>query len=344
MVGDPTVEQLNAANAEFDSSIDQANNVGLSQDITADNTCGATGTSIADCSNIDAFNDIFGITQGNMAHGVQDASSTQFNNAVVDQNMVLLNDCDETEVGNNEADCTNFEPSNIIGPITQTSGNEAGLQALGATIPQSNVVQIAQNLQAVNNCDEKGDGTNLAFCENDSPENFIDDIDGITQENLAPTVADDFVQNNLVAISQDLQATNDCDEFDDGNNGDGVVADCENNVDNEIGPVDQSNFATGSDAADISQNNDITSMNQVLVANNDCDQSSPGDNLAFCVNSAFNDIDSITQENDADGDQFSDILQDNDAAFSQVLDVNNDCNAATTLLLAITKQDVVTGL
>ena len=69
-----------------------------------------------------------------MAHGVEDASSTQFNNAVVDQNMVLLNDCDETEEGDSEASCSNFEPSNFIGPIAQTSYNEAGVEALGATI------------------------------------------------------------------------------------------------------------------------------------------------------------------------------------------------------------------
>ena len=62
--------------------------------------------------------------------------------------------------------------------------------------------------------------------------------------------------------------------------------DCSNNVENDIAPVDQSNFAEGTEVADISQNNDITSMNQVLVANNDCDQSGPGDNLADCVNSA----------------------------------------------------------
>ncbi len=61
---------------------------------------------------------------------------------------------------------TNVEPSNFIGPIAQTSSNEAGFEALAATIAQSNVVQITQNLQAINNCDEQGDGINLANCEN----------------------------------------------------------------------------------------------------------------------------------------------------------------------------------
>ena len=112
----------------------------------------------------------------------------------------------------------------------------------------------------------------------------------------------------MVAISQDLQATNDCDESGDGDSN-GV---CDNfEVANFMGHVDQSNSAIGNDvnddAADISQNNDITSMDQVLVANNDCDQSGPGANLAFCGNSAFNDIDSITQENDGNGDGEIDI-------------------------------------
>ncbi len=77
------------------------------------------------------------------------------------------------------------------------------------------------------------------------PNNFID-----TRWNNAGKhssyVADDFVQNNLVAISQDLQATNDCDEADDGVMEMELTADCINNVENTIGPVDQSNFATRS--------------------------------------------------------------------------------------------------
>ena len=139
MVGDPTVDQFNTAEAEFEGAIDQDNNVALSQDITADNTCSATGDNFADCTNDEGFNAILGVVQDNEAHAFEDASSTQFNNAVVDQNMVLLNDCDETEEGGNDAICFNDEPTNIIGPIAQTSSNEAGGQALGATIAQSNV-------------------------------------------------------------------------------------------------------------------------------------------------------------------------------------------------------------
>ena len=170
------------------------------------------------------------------------------------------------------------------------------------------------------------------FAENIIEEEFGNTV--ITQDNNAPNVGDDSVQNNFIAISQDLQATNDCDESGDGDNGDdGLSQFCGSEVANVIGPVGQSNDADGSQLADISQNNDITSMNQVLLANNDCDQSGPGDNLAQCTNSAGNFIDQftgITQGNDANGDEFSDISQDNNAAFSQAVDVNNNCDASTT--------------
>ena len=54
-------------------------------------------------------------------------------------------------------------------------------------------------------------------------------------------------------------------------------------ADNIIGPVSQSNGATGSGDADFTQNNNIPTINQVIVAENDCDQSDEqtahGDNL-----------------------------------------------------------------
>ena len=149
--------------------------------------------------------------------------------------MVLLNDCDEGDLGTNDAFCANFEPANFIGPITQTSSNTAGAEADSATIAQSNDVEITQNLQAVNDCDEQGDSDNLAECS----ELAGNAIESITQTNTAANVADDFVQNNLIGIiNQDLQATNDCDDTDADVVGDGVNdADCGNPVENIIGPV-----------------------------------------------------------------------------------------------------------
>ena len=66
----------------------------------------------------------------------------------------------------------------------------------------------------------------------------------------------------------------------------------------------QENDADGSGDADFTQNNNIPTINQVIDAENDCDQSdeqtASGSNSAFCSNSdPENTIDSITQDNDA---------------------------------------------
>ena len=62
------------------------------------------------------------------------------------------------------------------------------------------------------------------------------------------------MQNNLLAISQDMQATNNCDEFGDGNDGDsGVSQICRNEGGNSIGAISQSNAAQGTEVSDISQ-------------------------------------------------------------------------------------------
>ena len=105
-------------------------------------------------------------------------------------------------------------------------------------------------------------------------------------------------------------------------------------ADNFIGPVDQSNDADGSGDADFTQNNNIPTINQVIVAENDCDQSDEqtavGSNFAVCSNfDAFNTIDSITQTNDAEGTHVDDIFQDNTGSFSQVMTLNNGCDATT---------------
>ncbi|HEX2471843.1 MAG TPA: hypothetical protein VHJ59_03740, partial [Nitrososphaera sp.] len=314
------------------ASVDQDNNAAVTQNLVADNTCDGTGTHSAECGNGAALNTIAGITQSNNAQEELDAISTQFNNAVISQDMTLLNDCEEGDLGTNDADCENFNPANVIGPITQISANEAGAEALSATAAQSNDVEITQNLQSVNACDEQGDSDNIAGCLNSA----VNLIDIITQTNTADDVADDFVQTNLIGvINQDLQATNNCDDTDADVVGDGVNdAACGNQVGNFIGPMQgavlQTNTATGTEVTDVSQNNEISNMNQVLRAGNDCDQSGPGDNLAECSINAPNFGPPITQTNSATGDSFTDFLQDNDAAFSQTLDLGNNCDATTS--------------
>ena len=72
----------------------------------------------------------------------------------------MLNDCDETEEGHNEATCLNNdpnnpidEPSNFVGPITQTNNAQA---ADTSTVTQANEIQVTQTVQGVNDCDESG--------------------------------------------------------------------------------------------------------------------------------------------------------------------------------------------
>ena len=142
-------------------------------------------------------------------------------------------------------------------------------------------------------------------------------------------LGDDTVQSNFVGTSQDLQAVNVCDETGLGDN----IATCENNAENVIGPVGQINDADGSGDADFTQNNNIPTINQVIDAQNDCDQSdeqtAEGSNVAICDNSVQNFIDNIAQTNDAEGTHVDDIFQDNSAAFSQVMTLNNGCDATT---------------
>ena len=94
----------------FDNSIsDQGNNVAISQDLLADNDCNGTGGNDVQCTNdgfddgfdIDDFNFIDSIEQGNAASLAGDVSSVQLNDAAIDQGGALVNTCDETGGGVN---------------------------------------------------------------------------------------------------------------------------------------------------------------------------------------------------------------------------------------------------
>ena len=60
---------------------------------------------------------------------------------------MATNDCDETGLGDNNANCT-ITQSNDIGAITQSN------------IASSNVLTINQDGQATNNCDDTTSGDN----------------------------------------------------------------------------------------------------------------------------------------------------------------------------------------
>ncbi len=105
--------------------------------------------------------------------------------------------------------------------------------------------------------------------------NDVEDVESAAQINDASSV-------------QALDLANDCDESGDGINN---PANCDiEDVDNLVGPLNQSNDAQGSVLADISQSNQIDGsdidgipgITQTIVGNNDCDEEGDGDNFAFC--------------------------------------------------------------
>ena len=106
----------------------------------------------------------------------------------------------------------------------------------------------------------------------------------ITQTNDASaTHVDDIFQDNTGSYSQVLTLNNGCDATtftDDGDNS----AVCDNDeAENFIGPVAQTNSATGLDDVLIDQDNNID-VSQDLSANNDCDSTALND--AECSNFA----------------------------------------------------------
>ena len=117
------VGQTNTATGLDDVLIDQDNNVAVSQDLSANNDCDATALNDAICSNFDADNYIESITQDNTATGDGFAHISQSNDAIIDQNMDLLNSCDESGAGINDAICYNAIAHNFIGPVSNQTSN-----------------------------------------------------------------------------------------------------------------------------------------------------------------------------------------------------------------------------
>ena len=97
---------------------------------------------------------------------------------------------------------------NFIGPVVQANSVPGADE--NDVITQSNVIDVTQNLQGTNDCDEANTGDNNAQCSN----NISNNIDSITQSNLVDPITGTQVedQSNLLGINQNLVATNDCDE------------------------------------------------------------------------------------------------------------------------------------
>ena len=134
-------------------------------------------------------------------------------------------------------------------------------------ITQSNVIDVTQNLQGTNDCDEANTGDNNAQCTTDISNN----IDSITQTNFVDPIAGSELetQSNFFAVTQNLVATNDCDETGLGDNN----AICSITQSNDIGAISQSNTASSN----------VLTINQDGQATNNCDDTTSGDNTANCT-------------------------------------------------------------
>ena len=124
-----------------------------------------------------------------------------------------------------------------------------------------------KNLQGTNDCDEINTGDNNAQCSND----IFNNIDSITQTNDVTSITgtDTESQSNLFTVTQNLVATNNCDESGLGDNN----ANCSIISSNDIGIISQSN-TDSSNVLTISQDGQWT---------NDCDDTTDGDNDADCT-------------------------------------------------------------
>ena len=201
--------------------------------------------------------------------GTQDPPTGTSNLYDVIINTDGLNDCDEFDDGDNNVDC-NLSANYLVGPVSQT--NTPNVNPVG-----TNVISIVTNDNMINDCTETGNGDNNAFCENAGS----DRIDSITQSNFvdaSSSIGAGFVESNTVNTLQGFDLTNTCDESGDGEN----AVSCFNNVENFIGPVDQSNDITGISPNTIHTNN--VEVSQLSTAQNDCDESGAGagNNVAAC--------------------------------------------------------------
>ena len=205
--------------------------------------------------------------------------------------------------------------NHIVGPVTQT--NDPNVNPVG-----TNEIDVVTDDNMLNDCTESGNGDNNAACNNVG----IDSIAEITQDNFVDasnTIGAGFVESNTINTLQGFDTSNDCDEAGDGNN----VASCSNDVQNLIGPVDQSNSVTGSTPNTIHSNN--IEVSQIGSVSNDCDESGAGAGIndAECSQGGdpnVNEITGVDQINEVTG--ADNAAQTNDFSINQAFDAENACN------------------
>ena len=107
---------------------------------------------------------------------------------------------------------------------------------------------------------------------------------------------------------------------------------------NVIEDISQTNTATGSESANVDQENrldsedpDVPGINQVITSDNTCDETGTGDNSADCENEGPNEVDDVNQANTVDdASGTSNVFQDNVGVISQVIEEANDCDESST--------------
>jgi hypothetical protein len=254
------------------------------------------GDNNAGCLNVAQFHDF----------PSQTITGTASDNANIQQNnkdeqtltMVQQLQCNESGPGDNNAACSN-SASNSASSFQDSTATASD----NGNIKQVNNIKLTQSQDQRLHCDESGPGDNLASCSNDA----TNQADSMTQINTG-TGKGNFNQGNNAKIIQTTKQQDECNESGPGDN----AATCQNSATNIVGPVSQTNDATGNGI--FAQNNDLK-ISQTQDQQNKCGDLGFGvNNAATCQNSATSTAGFVSQTN---GQSLE---------VNQNTDQNNHCN------------------
>ena len=279
------------------------------------------------------FNSVGSITQANSGYVGNNDGDVNYENAVdISQRINQANGCDESVDGNtvegdpNVATCENTAP-NTIGPITQT--NQGFTDNNDGDVNYENAVDIDQEVNQLNDCDEEDGGFNQAICTNTSSIS----LGSITQANSGYTGNNDGDVNyeNAVDVSQRTNQANTCSEFGFGDYGVGappqLVGICTNIGNNAVGSITQANSGyTGNNDGDVNYKNAVD-IDQEVNQLNACDEFGGGNLANACRNSGSNSVGNIAQTNSGyAGNNDGDVNYKNAVDISQRINQANNCD------------------
>ncbi len=236
------------------------------------------GDNNAGCLNVEQFHDFPSQTITGTAS--DNADIQQNNKAEQTFTMVQQLQCDESGPGDNNAACSN-SASNSASSLQDSTATASG----NGNIKQVNNIKLTQSQDQQLQCDESGPGDNLASCSNDA----TNQADSITQINTG-TGNGNINQGNNANIIQTAKQQDECNESGPGDN----TATCQNSATNIVGPVSQTNDATGDGS--FAQNNDLK-ISQTEGQQNKCGGLGFGDNTATCQNAAISTVGAVSQTN-----------------------------------------------